>query len=61
VKNRLNLLPKVVTPELDTSKIDTTADAKTPAVPDAQKRQAKKNSSPAGKSRAWKSLPKSRF
>lgn len=47
----------VATPELDTSKTDTTADAKTPAVPDTQKLQAKKNSSPAIKKQSAKSVP----
>ncbi len=46
------------TPELDTSKIDTTVDVETLAVPDTQKLQAKKNSSPASKKQSAKSLPK---
>ncbi len=45
----------VVTPELGSPKPDTTADAKTPAVPTPQKRQAKKNSSPASKKPSAKS------
>jgi outer membrane biosynthesis protein TonB len=47
-----------VTPELDTTKTDTTADVETPTVPDTQKRQTKKNSAPAGKKPSAKSLPK---
>jgi hypothetical protein len=44
-----------VTPELDQPKTDTTAD--TPAVPDTEKRQAKKNSSPASKKQSAKTVP----
>lgn len=44
--------------ELDQPETDTTVDAKTPAVPDTQKRQAKKNSSPASKKQNAKSTPK---
>jgi hypothetical protein len=46
------------TPELDQPKTDTTADNETPAVPGTQKRQPKKNSSPASKKPSAKSLPK---
>jgi len=39
----------VATKELDSPKTDSTAEAKAPAVPDTQKQQAKKNSSPTSK------------
>lgn len=45
----------VATPELDTSKTDTTADANAPAVPATQKQQVKKNPSPASKKQSAKS------
>lgn len=47
----------VVTPELESPKTDTTADDETPAVPDTQKRQIKKNSAPASKKPSAKSTP----
>lgn len=48
----------VAEPELDTSSTDTTANDETPAVPPTPKRQARKNSAPAGKKPSAKSLPK---
>lgn len=48
----------MATSELEQPKTDTTAGAKTSAVPVTQKRQAKKNSSPASKKQSAKSLPK---
>lgn len=48
----------VAEPELDTSSTDTTANDETPAVPPTLKRQARKNSAPAGKKPSAKSLPK---
>lgn len=48
----------VAEPEIDTSKTDTTADTEASTVPDPQKRQIKKNSSPASKKQNAKSLPK---
>ena len=47
----------VATSKLDSPKTDTTADVKNPAVPDTQKRQTKKNSSPANKKQSAKFLP----
>ncbi len=44
--------------ELDQPETDTTVDAKTPAVPDTQKRQAHKNSYTASKKQNAKSAPK---
>jgi hypothetical protein len=44
--------------ELDQPETDTTVDAKTPAVPDTQKRQAHKNSYTASKMQNAKSAPK---
>ncbi len=44
--------------ELDQPETDTTVDAKTPAVPDTQKGQTKKNPSPASKKQSAKFLPK---
>lgn len=48
----------VVTPEVDTSKTDTTLDAEATAAPATQKRQTKKSSSSASKKQSTKSLPK---
>ncbi len=47
----------VATPELDTSKTDTTVDVETPTVPATRKQQSKKNSAPASKKQSAKSTP----
>ena len=47
----------VTTPELDTSKTDTTVDVETPTVPVTEKQQPKKNSAPASKKQSAKSAP----
>ncbi len=47
----------MATPELDTSKTDTTIDVETPTVPVTEKQQPKKNSAPASKKQSAKSAP----